>query len=98
MNECGSAYGVERVPHAECGCPRVLRTRCDGLGPQLIVFELMQISLHEATGLDGLERHQDVGGTAVGSGGRGRETMTPRSLRRRDALISSRRLMAISHA
>ena len=48
------------------------RTRCDRLGPQLIVFELMNISLHEATGLNGLERHLDVGGTAVGGGGKGK--------------------------
>ena len=50
------------------GLPRVKRTRCDGLGPQLIVFELMHISLHEATGLNGLERHRDVGGAAAGRG------------------------------
>ena len=39
------------------GLQNVRRTCRDGFGPQLVVLELIQISLHEATGLDGLERH-----------------------------------------
>ena len=41
----------------------------DGLRPQLVVPELVQVSLHEATGLDGLERHQGIGVTAICGGG-----------------------------
>jgi len=78
---------LRRRAGADAGV-RVSRTCCDGLGPQFIVFELMQISLHEAAGLNNLERHQVIGGTAVG-GGRGRETKALRSSRRREALISS---------
>ena len=49
------------VPLAHGARSRLVeRTRSDGLGPQLVVLELIQISLHEATGLDGLERHYGI--------------------------------------
>jgi hypothetical protein len=50
------------------------RTSCNGLGPQLVILELIEIGLRKAAGLDGLERHSDVVGTAVGRGGGGEET------------------------
>ena len=50
------------------GLPNVRHTGCEGLGPQLVVLELIQVSLHEATGLDGLERHEDA---EMCRGGRG---------------------------
>ena len=37
--------------------PNVTRTGCDSFGPQLVVLELMKVSLHEAASLNGLERH-----------------------------------------
>ena len=49
---CALAYDA-----AEWGCRIFKRTGCDSLRPQLVVFELIHISPHEATGLDGLERH-----------------------------------------
>ena len=53
------------------------RTGCDGLRPQLVVPELVQVSLHEATGLDGLERHQGIGVTVI-CGGRERKRLMSR--------------------
>ena len=99
LEEAQNTYGREmkkRRLGCGCGVPRVRRTRCDGFGPQLVVLELVKISLHEATGLDALKRHWSIGGTAVGGGGR--ETRELRSSRRRDTLISSHHLMAVSHA
>ena len=59
--------------------PNVIRTGCDGLGPQLVVLELRQVSPHEATGLEGLERHEGVGDVGMCCGGRGEGTEDPRS-------------------
>lgn len=59
LEETQNAYG-KRVSERVCfsSWRRVeLRTGSDGFGPQLIVLELMQIGLCEATSLDGLERH-----------------------------------------
>ena len=66
----GLAYSAE----GNAGLPSVGRTGCDGLRPQLVALELVQISLHEAAGLDGLERHLRIRGTAVRRGGRRKET------------------------
>jgi hypothetical protein len=40
--------------------PGVGRTSCNGLGPQLVILELIEIGLRKAAGLDGLERHSGV--------------------------------------
>lgn len=56
------------------GLPGVRRTGCDCLCPQLVARELMQVSLHEATGLDGFERHWGIESTATCRGSRGQET------------------------
>lgn len=61
--------------------PNVERTGCDGLGPQLVVLELIQVSLHEAAGLDGLERHGGVGDAGMCCGGGGEGIEDPRSER-----------------
>ena len=50
MSECFSS-------RCRVELPNVRRTGSDGFGPQLVILELIQISLREATSLDSLERH-----------------------------------------
>ena len=86
-----SAYGAERGlgcrTSVKAGVLSIRHTSCNGLGPQLVALELVQISLHKAAGLDTLERHEDMEGAVVRRGGGRKETQDLR--RERGGICSS---------